>query len=303
MTLNHSLVGSPRLRVAGFGAIALAAALWAIAAIVARSLFDAGVAPFELAMARVVVAVLGLGLAGQFRQPVRTWFNGRVLALGLSLALVTASYYVAIARLSVAVAIVIQYTAPAMVVVWTALRLRRPPTSATIVAVLAALVGVAFVSGMGNQQIQLDVLGLFAAGLSALFFASYALLSESLVDRLGAAGVMFRGFLVSSLFWVAFHMVQGFPIHLFATKTLLGIGFVGIGGTLIPFSLMCWGIQQVSAERGAIAASLEPVLAALFAWIWLSQSLSLVQLLGGGLVLIAVTLLQFQTATQANHER
>jgi drug/metabolite transporter, DME family len=247
--------------------------------------------------------VVVLGFTGQFRQPIRTWLNGRVLGLGLSLALVTATYYVAIARLSVAVAIVIQYTAPALVVVWTALQTRRQPTPATVSAVIVALVGVAFVSGMGNQQFQFDALGLFAAGLSALFFAAYAVLSESLVDRLGATGVMFRGFLISSLFWVAFHIaqgfiVQGFPTHLLATETLPSILFVGIGGTLIPFSLMCWGIQQVSAERGAIAASLEPVLAALFAWIWLSQSLSIVQMVGGGLVLAAVTLLQFQNASR-----
>lgn len=282
------------LRSLGLVAIAIAAILWAIAAIVARNLFRHGVTPFDLAMARTVVAVLGLGLMGQFRQPLRTWINGRVLLLGLSLALVTATYYLAIARLSVAVAIVIQYTAPALVVLWTALQTWRRPSAAVMAAVTVAMVGVALVSGLGNSQLHLDGLGLMAAGFSAVFFASYALLSESMADRFGALGVMFRGFVVSSLFWVTFHLVRGFPVSVLQPATLPDILFVGIGGTLVPFCLMCWGIQQVSAERGAIAATLEPVVATLLAWLWLGQSLGMGQMVGGVLVLGAIGALQMR---------
>jgi len=276
----------------GLLAIALAATLWAIAAITARQLFDAGVAPFHLALGRSAIAALGLGAISLGRSDFRWRMNGRVLALGLSLGCVTATYYVAIARISVSAAVVIQYTAPALVVLWTAWRNRKRPSWVVAIAVLLALVGVALVSGLGDQSLRLDGIGLIAAGLSALFFSSYTLLSESLVDQLGATGVMFRGFLISSLFWFACLLPQGIPVDLLQPAYLPGLLFVGIGGTLVPFSLMCWGIQQMSAERGAIAATLEPVLAALFAWLWLHQALSLTQILGGLLVLAAVTALQ-----------
>jgi DME family drug/metabolite transporter len=58
--------------------------------------------------------------------------------------------------------------------------------------------------------------------------------------------------------------------------------------------LLCWGVQHVQAERGAIAAMLEPVIAAILAWVWLGQSLTVIQLLGGALVLGAVSSLQRQ---------
>ncbi|MBD1911827.1 EamA family transporter [Leptolyngbya sp. FACHB-16] len=290
-------VRSPKRVGLGLLAITIAAALWAIAAIVARQLFDAGVTPFQLAWGRSAIAAVGLGAVSLGRGGFRWRIDGRVLALGLSLGLVTASYYVAIARISVSAAVVIQYMAPALVVLWTAFRNRKRPSLAVGMAVLLALLGVAMISGLGDQDLRLDSIGLMAAGLSALFFSSYTLLSESLVHQLGATGVMFRGFFISSLFWLAYLVPQGPSMLLFQPAHFPSLLFVGIAGTLVPFSLMCWGIQQMSAERGAIAATLEPVLAALFAWLWLNQSLSLTQILGSVLVLMAVTALQSRKLT------
>ncbi|MBD2459505.1 EamA family transporter [Oscillatoria sp. FACHB-1407] len=278
----------------GFAAIALAATLWAIAAIVASQLFAAGVTPLQLAMARAVIAAIGLGAINHWTGQSRHWRDWRIVILGLSLALVTLAYYIAIERLSVAVAVVIQYTAPALIVILSAARLGRLPSWATSIAAAIALLGVVFVSGLGTDELRVDAVGLIAAGLSAIFFASYTLFSEALVDRYGAIGVMFRGFVVSSLLWLMIQLPQGMPSEIFQAQTLPGIVFVGIGGTLIPFSLLCWGIQQVRAERGAIAATLEPVMAAGLAWFALGQALTPLQLMGSLLVIIAVTLLQIQ---------
>jgi drug/metabolite transporter (DMT)-like permease len=44
----------------------------------------------------------------------------------------------------------------------------------------------------------------------------------------------------------------------------------------------------VAAERASIAATLEPVLAATVAWVWLGQALGPAQIVGGALVLGAV---------------
>ena len=77
-----------------------------------------------------------------------------------------------------------------------------------------------------------------------------------------------------------------------------GIAFVGLGGTLIAFLLFVWGVQRVRAERASIAATLEPVLAGLVAWLWLGESLSPSQIFGGALVLGAVIALYTHTPPQ-----
>jgi drug/metabolite transporter (DMT)-like permease len=280
----------------GFGAIALAACGWAIAAIVARRLFDDGVAPADLSAARSVITAVGLGVVLRRATPAR----GRlarihIIALGLSIALVNVAYYLAIDRLSVAVAIVLQYTAPALVVGWTAIIRRRPPSVDVLVALVGAVVGVALVvQVIGGEVTTLDGAGVLFGLSSAVLFATYSLLAEPAGRALGALEATARAFLVAGCFWIVVEIFRGWPNELFAADHLMDVMFVSIAGTLLPFLLYVWGIGQVSAERATIAATLEPVFAAAAAWVWLGQGLSVLQSLGGALVLVAIWVLQIK---------
>jgi drug/metabolite transporter, DME family len=280
----------------GLLAISLAAALWAVAAVVADSLFQDGVAPFELTEARVVIGMVGLSLAGGFKRSERRLHPAKLIAYGLSIALVTATYYGAIDRLKVAVAIVLQYSAPVLVVAWSVLVRRRRPSNILLIALVAAVIGVVLVSGLlvgGTGDV--DPVGVAFGLASAAFFASYTLLSDEAGPVYGPLGAMFRAFAVASAFWVAVQAFAGWPGPLFDPDNALRIAFVGVFGTLMPFLLYVWGIQHVRAERGVIAATLEPVLAALVAWTFLNESLSPIQIAGGALVIGAVVALQRRT--------
>lgn len=291
-----------RRELAGLLAIGLAAALWAVAAVVADSLFSDGVEPFQLTEARVVIGMVGLGLAGGFRRSKRHIHPVKLIAFGLSIALVTATYYGAIDRLKVAVAIVLQYSAPVVVVAWTALVLRRRPERRLLTSLAAAVVGVVLVSGLligGTGDV--DPLGVAFGLASAFFFASYTLLSDEAGPAYGPVGAMFRAFAIASIFWAAVQAFAGWPDPLFEPSNLPRIVFVGIAGTLLPFLLYVWGIQRVRAERGVIAATLEPVLAAIVAWLFLSETLSPIQIGGGALVIAAVIALQARPSAE-HHE-
>jgi drug/metabolite transporter (DMT)-like permease len=63
-------------------------------------------------------------------------------------------------------------------------------------------------------------------------------------------------------------------------------------GTLLPFICMVTALRHIPAPRAAIVATLEPVLAAVFAWVLLGEELAPVQLAGGALVLGAVVWVQ-----------
>jgi drug/metabolite transporter (DMT)-like permease len=275
-------------------AIALAAALWAVAAAVARALFDDGVDPLELVQARAILSAIGLGLipaAWKTRAPRNQM--GWAIALGLCIALVNAAYYIAIQRLAVAVAIVLQYVAPALVVLWTALTMRRRPPTLILLSVSVAFVGVTLVSELfGGDVGRLDAPGLLAGLAAAVLFAAYTILSERAGNAYGVVGALFRGFVAASIGWIVFQSFRGWPAQLFTPEHLPLVLFVGLGGTLVPFLLYLWGVQRVRAERASIAATLEPVLVALLAWIWLGQSLSITQMVGGAMIIGAVVALQ-----------
>ena len=280
---------------AGLAAIALAAALWAVAAAAARALFDDGVEPLELVQARSILSAAGLALIpAAWKRSARPRI-GTVIALGLAIALVNAAYYIAIERLAVAVAIVMQYLAPALVVIWTAVTTRKRPASNIVIAVVAAFVGVVLVAELpGGDLGRLDLPGL-AAGLgAAVMFATYTLLSERAGQSYGVLGALFRGFVAASVAWICFQAFRGWPSALFTAEHLPLVLFIGLGGTLAPFILYLWGVQRVRAERATIASTLEPVLVALVAWVWLGQGLAPIQLAGGALIIAAVLSLQLR---------
>jgi drug/metabolite transporter, DME family len=284
------------------GAIAAAALLWAVAAAVAVELFEGGVTPFELSEARAVIAATGLLLLGGGRRRAAERVPvAHLVAFGLSIAFVNATYYSAIDRLDVAVAIVLQYTAPAIVVAYAALVARAAPSPEVVIACVVALAGVVLASELPSGDIRrFDLLGV-AFGLgSAVFFSSYTLLSEDAVSAYGPIRGMFRAFAIAGLFWIVVQIPQGWPNALVASDNVALVAYVGIFGTLVPFLLYVWGIQRVAAARASIAATLEPPFAAVVAWLWLGQSLSALQVLGGVLILGAVISLQTRRRTQRN---
>ena len=281
--------------VIGYAAVAAAAALWAVGAVVARRLFDGGIDPVELTESRALLAAVGFGLLpAAWRQP-ESPRHGFVLALGVALALVNATYYVAVSRIPVAAALVIQYTAPALIVAWRTLRTRRPPAPEVSTALIAALVGVVLVVDLpGSIGGRVDRLGVVLAIGSAVFFASYTVLAEKTAPVYGPTGAMFRGFVVAAILWIAYQAPRGIPRELLAGSNVPEVLYVGLAGTLLPFLLFAWGVRRVRAERASIAATLEPVVAAVVAWAWLGQQLSPVQVVGGVLVVGAVLSLQIR---------
>jgi DME family drug/metabolite transporter len=134
--------------------------------------------------------------------------------------------------------------------------------------------------------------GLAMALASAVLFATYTLLSEELQASYGTFGAMFRAFVAASVFWIAFQTPRGVPTALFRPENLPEVLFVGLGGTLAAFILYVWGIGHVRSERAAIAATLEPVMGGMVAYLWLGQALTPVQIAGGALVIAAVVMLQ-----------
>ena len=285
----------------------------------ASDLFARGVAPVELVEARAFVATLGLGLfslaASRRRAPSRPEpadpeptpaalvaekrdGGGRTpvlatVALGMALALVNLAYYLAIDRLAVAVAIVLQYSAPALVVIWGAAVSRRRPSRAVVGALIGAMTGVVLISEVLSGDLgEVDAFGIVMGLASALLFASYTLLSEPAVATYGPLGAILRAFSIASVFWLIVQLPRGWPADLFEPANIVPVFFVGIATTMTPFLLYVWGVARVRAERASIAATLEPVLASLFAWLWLDQSLSLMQVAGGALVIASVLTLQ-----------
>ena len=84
------------------------------------------------------------------------------------------------------------------------------------------------------------------------------------------------------------------PLTLLTPENLLKVVYVGIAGNMVPQLLFLWSIQRVQGEQAAIVATLEPFVTAIIALIWFGQTLSGLQIIGGILIIVAVTALQIK---------
>jgi drug/metabolite transporter (DMT)-like permease len=265
-------------------------------------LIDRGASPVELTEARAFIAMAGVGLiiavrgrASEARSSPAAipWL---IVGFGLAVAAANVTYYIAISMLPVAVAIVIQYSAPALVVIWKVIESRRPPGARVTSALLLAMFGVVLLSEIyrvvANQPTTIDPIGALVAFGSAIAFATYVVLGESVGKKLGPDRAVFWGFVVASVFWLLFQLTQGRPDTLLDTSFTLGIFFLGIVGTIAPFLLFVWGLRIVSASAAGVVSTLEPVAAAGLAFWWLGQTLTPLQSFGAASVIVGIAIVQ-----------
>jgi drug/metabolite transporter (DMT)-like permease len=279
-------------------AVVVAAFCWGLSAIFAKGAFEGGIPPERMAEARIAVAgLLLLAFLGIWRRELLRPPRASLLpsaVFGVSLVLVNLSYYVAIDRLPVGVAIALQYTAPVVVLAGTALVGRRVPGGLVWVAGVLTLAGAVLVSGAYAGFGGVDGAGLLAGFGAAASFAMY-LLSAEAAGRRGAhpASVLAVGFVVAAVIWTVALPWWTWPVdRLDDVGIALRVVGVGVVGTLLPFLLAVAALRVISAALAGIVATTEPVFASALAFVLLGQELSAPQLIGGGLVVAGVVLAQ-----------
>jgi len=155
---------------------------------------------------------------------------------------------------------------------------------------LAALAGTVMITRAWDVG-SLDLLGVSAGLGAAVTFAAYLLMGEHLTQRLSPVTLLTYGFLGAALFWAVAQPLWAFPMDL-STKAWLELLWVGVGGTMVPFLATMAALKRASAGVVGVIASIEPVIAAVTAWLFLAQSLAAVQVAGGLFVVGAVAVVQ-----------
>lgn len=211
-------------------------------------------------------------------------------------------YFSAMQRMPVAVALLIQYLAPVMLVLWAWLRTRRRPSTPVLAGAVVAVAGLVLVVDVVGARV--DPLGaLFALG-AAICVCVYFGIAERADDDLPPLALAAGGMLVGALF-VGGLVVTGIlpfatadvPASVLGNELPAALVLVGVGvATTLGYA---WGIAAVPRTGARLASfvGLSEVLFALgFAWLLLGETPAPVQFLGGALILAGVVLVRFDTA-------
>jgi drug/metabolite transporter (DMT)-like permease len=289
---------------------AVAAVLWGVNGAVSKTILSTGISSERLAQVRCLGAAAGLLAIIAVTTPGRLRLTRRelpyVVTFGVAgLALVQLFYFLAIRRLTIGVALLIEYLAPLLVALWARFVGHEHVRRRIWAALAAALAGLGLIVNVFGGGTSLSTAGvLFALG-GAFAYATYVLLAEHVVGGRDPVSLLFWGFLFASLFWAVLVPWWSFPGHSLTRSTslhghlhawhlpvwLLALWMVLLG-TILPFFLIVSALRHVSATTAGIVAMLEPVVGALVGWAWLAESLDGVQLGGAAVVLAAIGLAQ-----------
>jgi drug/metabolite transporter, DME family len=295
----------------GYFYIASAAFLWGISATLGRAVFTGHLLPggaslktidplilsqsrATLSLAVLLPVLLARRGASALRVPGRDLV--RFLLLGiLGVAASNYLYYLAIQRTNVATAIILQYTAPVWVLLYTVARgaQGRRPSSRRIAAVGLAVVGCTLAVGfVGSGGLRMDTVGVIAALLAAFSFAFYNVGGHSVLARYDRWKVLLWVLVAASTFWIFVNP----PWKIIAAHYgwqqwgfMLVFSLVSVLG---PFSCYFAGLQHLEPTRAIVASCLEPVFSILIAALVLGELLRAMQTVGIVLVLVAIVLIQ-----------
>lgn len=229
-------------------------------------------------------------------------------------AMVQLGYFIGIARgVPLSLVLIIEFTAPIWIVLWIKFVRKSQVASSMWVAIALSLLGLVLVAKVW-QGFAFDLIGTLGALGAALALAVYFLMSQAQGTKRSAQAMIVWGFGVSSLFWSIVLPIWNFPTEIFTSEINLQgrfsgysapgwllIAYIAVFGTMVPYLFVVGGIRRLSASTSSVIGMLEPVIAGVIAWIWLAQSWSAIQLLGGAIVLIGVYIADRAKTSATSH--
>lgn len=251
----------------------------------------------EISAIRFVIAALCLApfLRGV---PGRTWLDGLLLGV-LSLVSYVAQAYGLEYISSNRSAFLTSLNVLMVPMIGVVLGARLSPLLLGCAALACA--GIGLMSWEGGANLRGDL----ATVVCALAYALYIVLLSQRAGRhdvrqLTAAQILMMA--VLALGWVLIGAAPGAAVADLWTRAAphaLALLYLGVVATAGMLWLQAIGQTRVTAEKAAVIYALEPVFAALVAWLWLGEVLSSQAAVGGVLVVLAVILSEWQPMRRA----
>ncbi len=292
--------GDDRL-VSGLGFAVASAASFGLSGPLARPLLGAGWSPGAVVFVRVLVAavvVLPLALVALRGRWAAVRRNALMIVVYGVVAVAGAQfcYFSAVQYMQVGPALLIEYTAPATVVVWQWLRHGQRPGRLTLVGAALAAAGLVLVLDLISGA-DLDPVGVLWALAAMVGAATYFILSADEEVGLPPMALAGGGLLVGAAALGLAGLVGVLPMHRATTAVeyadvsvdwWVPLLLLGVVTAAVPYTTGIAAGRRLGSRLASFVALLEVVAGVLFAWLLLGELPRAVQLAGGLLILAGV---------------
>lgn len=288
-----------RAEARGYLLVVSAALLWASLGILGKLLYRFGIDPLTVVALRAVIAFVTLAA-------VLAVVNRRLLRIqprdlpffavyGLvGVAMNYAFYFFALSATSVATAVILLYTYPALVTLLAAVFLGERLNWVKGLTLVMTLGGCYLVAqGYDPTALRVNTPGvLFGLGAGASA-AVYSLLGKKSLQTYDSWTAVCYAFGFGALFLVLWRSPQALLAADYPWTAWVILLVLGWFPTLLAYALYTTAMKYIQASRASLTATLEPAAASLLAFLFLGEVLEWPQLVGIGLVLAGILLLSF----------
>lgn len=190
------------------------------------------------------------------------------------------TYFSAIQFSNAAIATVLTYFGPTLVLIYMCLREKRKPLKYEIVSICLSSFGVFLLATHGDiTSLQISFKALVWGILSALSVVFYTVQPESLLKKYGASIVVAWGMMIGGIF-IAF-VAKPWNISVtFDFITFLVLMLIIVFGTIIAFILYLTGVNIIGPTKASIIACIEPVAATICAILFLGVTFDFLDVIG-----------------------
>jgi drug/metabolite transporter (DMT)-like permease len=273
----------------------------------AKSLMVAGWSPTAAVTARLAGGALVMAIFATIVKP--DWIREArrhsrvVIAYGLvPIAGAQLCYYNAVSHLSVGVALLLEYTAPILVVGWIWATTRRRPRGMTLAGVGLAVAGIVLVLDILSGAAHVNAIGVAWALAAAICAACYFMMSDEVTaDGSGLSSItLSAGGLVVGAVAVGLLGLSGVMPLTFTADDAVVAGLtvpwwvpvivLGVVSTAIAYTLGISGVARLRPSFASLVGLGEVLFAVLSAWVLLGEAVTLTQAVGGVVVLVGLAL-------------
>jgi DME family drug/metabolite transporter len=278
--------------------ILLAAVMWGTVGIATKAIYGISetnalsIGFFRLALATPALLLACWGTLGRRAFRIAPRDLALMLLIGVAMAFYQVCYFAAIARVGVAIAVLITLcTAPVMIALLSALFLRERVGGTVLLALACALAGtimLVWVAPAGGAA--RDTTGVLLALASAFGYTVLTLCSRGLAGRYHPLQPITVGIGAGALLLLPFALATGLTV----AYPLAGWGLLlhlGLVPTALAYLLFLSGIRHVTATVASVVTLIEPLTATLLAWLLFGERLGPLGVLGAALLLGAIALL------------
>lgn len=277
--------------------VLVAGVLWGTMGIYVRTLTELQFTTIEIVAVRAVVTALILFVTIFVfkREYLKIRLKDIWCFVGtgiLSILFFNYCYFKAITMTSMSVAAILLYTAPAIVMVLSAIFFHERITKVKVIALIATFVGCVFVTGLIGDVGSLSPMGILVGFGAGFGYALYSIFSRFALERgyhsLTISAYTFLFATIGVLPMADIEKVFGTPV-----KDLRMAGFYlvfAMISTVIPYFVYTLGLSKMENGQASIIASVEPVAASLIGFFVFGEMITLNGFIGIILVLGAIVL-------------